>query len=160
MVKNVLSFAPVIEIPNHLVGEVRSKLAYVDEWITGARIAEDGGQIDLDLREIADEKRSAEIEEKVQRVVAEMAKGAFQPKVEVLEDFLDRPVPYQADPMDELLASGEVFLEDTGIYTLGPLVTRLVDYFEGRFLALADYFGAEPYRFPTLIPAKLLDRVD
>jgi seryl-tRNA synthetase len=160
MTKYVLSFAPVVEIPDHLIGEVRSKLAYVDEWITGARISEDGRAIDLDLSQAADAERAAEIEEKVQRVVAEMAKGAIQPKVEVLEDYMDRPIPYQADPMDDLVARGEVYQEENGIYTLGPLVTRLIDYFESHFLLLADHFDAEPYRFPTLISAKMLDRVD
>jgi prolyl-tRNA synthetase len=58
--------------------------------------------------------------------------------------------------MVELLARAEVSQEANGIYTLGPLVTRLVDYFEGRFLELADHFVAQPYRFPTLIPAAYL----
>jgi hypothetical protein len=35
-----------------------------------------------------------------------------------------------------------------------------VDYFEGHFGALADYFDANPYRFPTLIPAAYLGRVN
>jgi seryl-tRNA synthetase len=132
----------------------------VDETIAGARIAEDGEQIDLDLKKAVDNQQATEIEAKVQRVVEEMAKGAIQPKVEVLEDFMDRKVLYQADPMEELLRQGEVYQEETGIYTLGPLVTRVVEYFEGRFLDLADHFGAEPYRFPTLMSAKFLDRVN
>jgi seryl-tRNA synthetase len=160
MPKVKLSFTPVIELPPHLIGEVTSKLAYVDECIAGARIAEDGSQIDLDLRDAIDAQRAVEIEAKVQRVVEDMAKGAIVPKVEVLEDFLDRPVPYRADPMEALLARGEVTKEETGIYSLGPLLTRLVEYFEGRFLELADHFNAEPYRFPTLISARFLDRVD
>jgi len=43
---------------------------------------------------------------------------------------------------------------------LGPLLTRLIDYFESRFLELADSFAAAPHRFPTLIPAKYLERVN
>jgi seryl-tRNA synthetase len=160
MTKATLSFAPVIELPSHLIGEVTSKLAYVDEYIAGASIADDGGQIDLELREAVDAERASEIEAKVQRVVEEMAKGAIIPKVEILEDVLDRPVPYLKDPMEELFARGEVSQEETGIYTLGPLVTRVVEYFEGHFLDLADHFNAEPYRFPTLISARFLDRVD
>jgi seryl-tRNA synthetase len=147
MAKTTLSFAPVIELPSHLIGEVTSKLAYVDECIAGARIA-------------VDARRAAEIEAKVQRVVEEMAKGAIVPKVEFLEDFLDRPVPYRKDPMEELLAHGEVFQEETGIYTLGPLLTRLIGFFEDRFIELAEHFNAKPYRFPILISARFLDRVD
>jgi seryl-tRNA synthetase len=40
------------------------------------------------------------------------------------------------------------------------LITRLIEFFEARFLDLADSFGAAPYRFPTLIPARYLERVN
>jgi seryl-tRNA synthetase len=62
--------------------------------------------------------------------------------------------------MVELIKRGEISQEATGIYALGPLVTRLIDYFESRFLELAEVFGAQPYRFPTLIPARYLERVN
>lgn len=61
--------------------------------------------------------------------------------------------------MAELLSSGEVSQEATGIYTLGPLLTRLIAHFESIFVDLAGEFGAQPYRFPTLIPARYLERV-
>jgi seryl-tRNA synthetase len=62
--------------------------------------------------------------------------------------------------MDELLARGEVVEEETGVFTLGPLLSRLIDYFESRFLELAAHFDAQPYRFPTLMSARFLSRVD
>ena len=34
-----INITPVYSIPEHLVGEVQSKLAYVDEWIVRARVA-------------------------------------------------------------------------------------------------------------------------
>jgi seryl-tRNA synthetase len=104
-------------------------------------------------------ERRADLEEKVQRVVSSMAKGAIKPKVQILEDHMDRTLPYQNDPMPELIARGEVYQEETGIYTLGPLPTRLVDYFERQFIALAESFGAVPYRFPTLISAHQMERI-
>ena len=154
------SILPVVVIPAHLVGQIQSKMAYVDEAIRGAEISADGTQIVLHLVAGLEPGRLSEIEEKVQRVVEEMAKGAIQPRVEVLEDYSERPVFYQQDPMTELLARGEVSEESKGIYLLGPLVTRLVEFFESRFLLLAAEFHAEPYRFPTLISAKMLDRVN
>ncbi len=155
-----LKIIPVVPIPSHLVGQIEAKLAYVDEALRGAEITPDGSEIVLTLAADLDSGQLARIENKVQRVVEEMAKGAIQPKVEVLVDHSDRPVFYDQDPMDELLARGEVSEEAKGIYLLGPLVTRLVQFFESRFLLLADEFGAEPYRFPTLISAKMLDRVN
>jgi seryl-tRNA synthetase len=155
-----LKITPEVNIPAHLAGEIQSKLAYVDEAIHSAQVKENGAEIFLSLRHPLDEARSGAVEAKVQRVVEEMAKGAIQPRVEVLEDFSDRPVYFHEDPMAELLARGEVYEEETGVYSLGPLVTRLVEFFESRFLILADEFDARPYRFPTLISAKMLDRVD
>ena len=155
-----LSLAPSLPIPEHLIGEVQSRLAYVDEWITAARVGAGGDEIRLHLRQPADQARREALEEKVQRVVESMVKGAFKPKVQILEDYLDRPVPYCDDPMAELLRRGEASQEAGGIFSLGPLVTRLIDYFEGHFLELAGSFEAAPYRFPTLIPARYLERVN
>jgi hypothetical protein len=156
----ILTFVPAVPIPDYLVGEVQSKLAYVDETIENARVSTSGDRIELKLRQPANADRQAELQEKVQRVVISMAKGAFKPKTQVLEDHLDRPVPYHKDPMRELSTRGEISQEANGIFSLGPLLTRLIDYFESRFLELADTFEAAPYRFPTLIPAKYLERVN
>ncbi len=151
---------PAIPIPDHLIGEVQSRLAYVDEWIASATVDSTGDRISLHLRQPADQARQAELVEKVQRVVTSMVEGAIKPKVLVLEDHMGRPVPYHADPMVDLLGLGEVIRETEGIFGLGPLVTRLINYFESLFLELADSFEAKPYRFPTLIPAAHLGRVN
>lgn len=151
---------PSLTIPEYMVGEVQSRLAYVDEWVREAEVSTNGERITLHLYQEADHNREREIEEKVQRVVISMVKGAIKPKVQVLEDHLDRPVPYRGDPDADLLAHGELSQEAEGIFTMGPLITRLIDYFESRFLELADTFEAEPYRFPTLIPANYLERVN
>lgn len=151
-----LHITPATQIPAHLIGQVQSKLAYVDEAIGAARVAADGASIELDLREKAD---AASVEAKVQRVVAEMAGGGI-PKVEVLEDYLQRSTSYKIDPMTELEARGEVSREASGIYCLGPLLSKLIAYFEGYFMELAAEFGAAPQRFPTLISAEKLGRVN
>jgi acyl carrier protein len=148
-----------LEIPDHLVGEVQSKLAYVDEDIVSGYVPAAGDEVILNLKRLVDGGRRAEIETKVQRVVTSMVQGAFRPKVQILEDYLNRPVPCSSDPNAELLEHGEIFQEATGIFTLGPLVTRLIAFFEKQFVDLANSFGAVPYRFPTLIPARLLERV-
>ena len=157
---NRISLVPALPVPDHLVGEVQSKLAYVDEWISKAEVTPSGKEIILHLRRPAGPVRQSELEEKVQRVIHTMVKGAFKPKIQVLEDHLDRPVPYCEDPMAELVARREISQEADGIFSLGPLVTRLIDYFETRFLELAGSFEALPYRFPTLIPARYLERVN
>jgi seryl-tRNA synthetase len=155
-----LVLTPSVTIPDHLVGEVQSKLAYVDEAIVGAVVADAGNKITLRLDHPEAPERQAELAEKVQRVVNTMVKGSFKPKVQVLEDHLGRPVPNLLDPMPELQARGEINQEANGIYSLGPLLSRLIDFFESHFIDLADSFHAPPYRFPTLIPASYLERVN
>ncbi len=155
-----LELAPAAPIPAHLVGEVQSKLAYVDERILRAEVAPGGDRISLTLEGRPDPAARQLLEEKVQRVVTTMTRGAIQPKVQVLEDYFTRPAPYRQDPTAALLASGDIFQEAEGIYALGPRVTGLIEYFERRFLELADSFQAAPYRFPTLIPARYLERVN
>lgn len=158
--EHVFEIIPALTIPDYLVGEVQAKLAYVDEAISGAHITSGGDCIRLDLNQPCDEPQRLELEEKVQRVVTSMVKGAYKLKVQVLEDYLERPLPYAYNPMDELLARGEVSQETAGVFSLGPLLARLINYFEGHFLNLAASFGAAPYRFPTLIPARYLERVN
>lgn len=155
-----INISPVYPIPEFLVGEVQSKLAYVDEWIEQAKVAPTGDRITLSLRHQAGQTRQEELEKKVQAVVSAMVKGAFRPKVQVLEDYSNRPVPYFADPHDELMSRGELSQEADGIFTLGPMVSKLIGYFESRFLQLAGSFGAQAHRFPALIPARYMERVN
>lgn len=157
MPERKLSITPAVQIPAHLVSQVQTRLAYVDETIASAKVSDDGGRIDLELHA---SRPAADLETKVQRVVAEMAKGAIKPKVEVLEDYLNRPVPFASDPMIELAARGEISQEANGIYSLGSLLTRLISVFEEYFVELALELGAQPRRFPTLISAEKLGRVN
>jgi seryl-tRNA synthetase len=43
---------------------------------------------------------------------------------------------------------------------LGPLLTGLIEFFEKQFISLADSFDAVPHRYPILIPARYLERVN
>ena len=160
MAEHSLDIKPSIDIPAYLTGEVQSKLAYVDERIRSARVSPGGDLINLVLNQPVTAQQRDEIDAKVQRVVSTMVEGTLKPKIQVLEDYLDRPVPYHADPHPELLSSGQISQEAQGIFAFGPLLTRVMEYFEGIFLDLAGKFGAEPYRFPTLIPARYLERVN
>jgi seryl-tRNA synthetase len=154
----LLEIEPEVAIPEFLTGEIQSKLAYADEHILAAQVKSD--HITLKTNPLASSEIQADLVNKVQRIVTSMAKGAINPKIQILEDHLDRPVPYDQDPLQELIQTGEISQESDGIYTLGPLLTRLISYFESQFIALADTFSATPYRFPTLIPARYLERVN
>lgn len=160
MSKYKLEIIPSIPIPDYLIKEVQSKFAYVDEHIEQAEIDPNGMLIHLQLHQAISDETKKDLEKKIQRVITSMVKGAIPPRAEVLEDNFDLPVPCQLDVNEQLMSFGEIKQESNGVFSLGPLVTRLIDYFEKRFIALADFFEAQPYRFPVLIPARYLERVN
>jgi seryl-tRNA synthetase len=155
---NTITFEPIIAIPEFLTREIESKLAYVDQQIRKARVSEN--LITLETQTQESPERQSLLIEKVQQVVESMAKGAIRLRVQVLEDHLDRPVPNKEDPTPELIRRGDIFQESQGVFIMGPLLDRLITFFESKFIALADSFNAAPYRFPNLIPAQFLEKVN
>lgn len=149
-----------MRIPDFLVGDVQSRLAYVDEAIAAVAVAADGTSIRLSSQQELALDQLAAIESKFGRVIQAMVPGAVRPRAKVLEDQLDRPVPNAQDPLPSLVEKGEVVEEGSGIVVLGPTMSALIDLFERRFLELAHSFGAVGYRFPALISPELLERVE
>jgi len=147
-------------VPEYLTGDLQSRLAYLDERLERASVAPEGDRVVLSFGSLPDSAQIQAVEAKVRRVIEAMVRGAVRPREKVLEDRLDRPVPSKVDPMPALAERGEVVPEEKGVAVLGPLLARLMDFFEIAFLDLARGFGARPYRFPTLISAELLDRVE
>lgn len=147
-------------VPEYLTGDLQSRLAYLDERLERASVAPEGDRVVLSFGSLPDSAQIQAVEAKVRRVIEAMVRGAVRPREKVLEDRLDRPVPSKVDPMPALAERGEVVPEEKGVAVLGPLLAQLMDFFEIAFLDLARGFGARPYRFPTLISAELLDRVE
>lgn len=158
--RNELVFAPSAHIPPHLIDEIVPKLAYIDEAVVSAKITPQGEQVTMRVKAGTTSGQLTEIERKTQQVISKVVENDFKPRIKVLEDHLDRESPYQLDPMAELVSSGELRQEQSGVYAFGPLLAGLIDFFESQFIELADHFQARPYRFPTLIPAQDLERVN
>ncbi len=159
MTKSKLTIVPEIEIPEFLVREIQAKLAYIDELVSEAIIGPGSEGIVLTMRETVEDNYVERLRAKVNHLVASMADGAFEPRLSVLENYLDRPVSSIDDPMEELYRRREVVREGSGFYILGPLLSSLVDFFEKRVIDVAEKFGAKPYRFPSLISPAYLEKV-
>ncbi|MCJ7695130.1 MAG: hypothetical protein MUO40_06850 [Anaerolineaceae bacterium] len=155
-----LNIVTLIPIPPFIIGEVLSKLAYVDELIESASIRPDGSSVHLEFKAEPSPVQITKITNKVHEVIDIMAKNARPPRIKVLEDESNRLTPFKQDPMEDLLRTNEVFIEDEGLLLLGPLMSTLINFFESKFLYLAEQLNATAYKFPTLIPAKYLDRVN
>lgn len=153
-----LSLDPVV--PDFLVDQVQSKMAYLDEAVQRAVVSPDGSCMTLYMNRDLDVETQAALEAKIGRILEGMVSGALKPRTKILENELDRKLPYDHDPMETLLDTGQVYKEGRGMYVLGPLVAGLVAYFEKECIDLAGSFNAHPYRFPVLISPTLLERVD
>jgi hypothetical protein len=150
----------VQKIPEHLIPEVGSKLAYLDELVQSGKACPDGETVELKFTQAIDASRVDSIKSKVFRLVDSMIRDAYKPKALIIEDHLNRKSKYEQNPIPELLARNELFKEGEGIYSFGPLLTGLINFFERKFQAVASEFGAKSYRFPTLIPAAFLEKVN
>jgi seryl-tRNA synthetase len=160
MTENLLEFELDTPIPDYLTGEIAAKLAYVDEAIQKGSVSPDGRKISLQVKMDMGRSQRDEIVRKARQVVDGILGNAFKPHVQVLEDHLYRKTCSTNDPMEALLEKGEISREANGVYAFGPLLTKLIAYFETLFTDLAASFDAKPYRFPTLIPAGYLERVN
>jgi seryl-tRNA synthetase len=154
-----LSIIPDLEIPEFLTKEIGAKLAYVDDTIFDAKVSADLDGIVLHLTEEPSKARREYLIEKTNLVVSSLVKGAFEPHLRVVVDKTGRDFSYGEDPMDTLARMREVVIEGHGYYTLGPMMSGLLEYFEEQYLAVAVEMGARPYRFPALISPAYLEKV-
>lgn len=147
------------DIPDFLVREVRSKLAYADEAIASVELKPAQRLVRLKLRRTAASVDLTALHAKVTKVVDSLMAGARPPEIKILFDELARPVPFDEPPMDLLEAAGELVEETTGVYSIGPRLASIMQYFEAQLNGMAAEFGARPYSFPALIPATFLEKV-
>jgi seryl-tRNA synthetase len=153
-----LEFPQNPPVPHFLLKDVLSKLAYVDEGVKSAKISSSGDLITLELRSSAPADLWPKLADRVGTLVKAMAENAFEPEFRILEQH-SHPAANQIDPMAELLARREVVKEGPGYFVLGPLLTGLVTCVERRILEVADEMGASQYRFPALISANYMEKV-
>ncbi|MBF0215268.1 MAG: hypothetical protein HQM00_17200 [Magnetococcales bacterium] len=149
---------PLVEVPGFLRGDLYAKMAYVDELVVRVTPDPSGGML-FRLRREPDATEKEALIRKVQRVTRLLVETTREPMIKIVEDYMDRPVHCRVDPMEALLASGEVVQTDAGLFSLGPKVASLCRYFENRLFEVGLSQGAGIHRFPALVPAAFLDRI-
>ncbi len=154
-----LELDPGIVVPEWLASEVCFRLPWVDERIGSAEVVPGGGTITLTLRRVVPKEELGRLEHQARRLVRSMVEGARSPRVEIHEEHRPGPAVRHRDPLPELLARHEAARQDDGVYTLGPLPSRVAAWFDRRFEAIAEALDAPPYRVPALISAAFLERV-
>jgi seryl-tRNA synthetase len=145
-------------VPAFLISDVQSKLAYLDQRLVAANLLEDGKTFEISPATPLDGEVIDELRARIQLMVVTMTEDAFEPELKVLDEH-NGTMPFGEDPMPALVARREVLEEGTGFYALGPLLTSVVDYLDGRVRKIASELGARPYRFPALINPAYLEKV-
>ena len=145
-------------IPDWLVRDVESRLAFIDEDVVGATIVDRGRAMRLLLRPGADPARQPVIAARAQRLHATMSK-AIEPRVRIVDELRTSPPGCGCDADALLVESRELHEEVGGVAVLGPTLAMLVDALDERLVALTRRLQAVPYRFPALIDPALLERL-
>ena len=146
-------------LSEHLRGELRAKLAFVDQRISGATLDRENSTIHVEFSQALGDREISGIKDKVDQVLAAMVDHEFEPEIRILEDHSRTKFSCTQDPMPGLVAGRDVLPEGKGVFAFGPLLARLVDRFEDKMKSIAGDFGAAPYRFPSLISPGYLERV-
>lgn len=69
-----------------------------------------------------------------------------------------REALHRESALERLLADDELKAEGRGLMVLGNRVSRLMEYFDTKFLEFADSLGAERREYPALMAADILDK--
>ena len=154
MPNSTIEIIPSPSVPVYLINDVLSKLAYIDECVTSAEISAAGDQIRLRLSSQCDGPREQELQRRVQLLVTTMSQDGFEPELQIIEDH-PRDLFAGPDPLPQLLARREVVQEGPGYFVLGPLLTSVVAYVEGRLIDIATSIGAAALKIPSADLAEL-----
>ncbi|MFQ5489958.1 MAG: hypothetical protein ACE5GE_04485 [Phycisphaerae bacterium] len=149
-------------VPADLLDEVQSKLQYAAAGTCDLRIDPANAAVVTYRIDRTHQRRVAPeaIADKITRVVRSVVKGHTPPSTETFVDRRDAPIPAGQDPMPWLLQQGHVFQLGTGQYGMGPLVVRLMAYFDHLFGELAAPFGPTEHAFPAMISTRAMARCD
>jgi seryl-tRNA synthetase len=147
-----------LKMPEELSDDFLSKLHYVSEFITEFELISDASsdQVRFQLLPGHEEERT-KIASQIVEVARKMCGAYRRVETKVLAQ-RERAVTFRDDPHPLLQARGDLFYFGQGRYGFGPRLVELLNFFDARLLQLAESFSAEPYQFPTLIGADLLER--
>ncbi|MEM9763735.1 MAG: hypothetical protein AAF968_14710 [Pseudomonadota bacterium] len=143
-----------------LSDELRKKLYYVSPEIVGFELIQDGSEIsgvDLTLSEpVEAQQLGSKINSLIETELR--TQRAMEPRVIWRSPHsLDR---YHPDMFQQLLDDDMVFEAGSGLVSLASPLIKLMDYLDERIREFTKReFGAEEYRYPTLIQTKTLDKV-
>jgi seryl-tRNA synthetase len=143
-------------IPDELIDEFLKRIPYVSEGIRNVRLLNGAKQVSFDLQpgfESQQEVVASRISEIAGKLLLNYRPGTSR----ILAKRNVLPTSYREDPHPQLQEQGDILGFGRGRFGLGPKLVRLINFFEKHSLAMAAHFQADPYTFPALIGADVLD---
>src|SRR5688572_2454377 len=85
-------------VPEFLIGDVRNRLAYLDEQVKAATISPDGSTVVVVVDAEIGPARRAELSARIQTIVSALADEPYEPPVRVIEE-QSHAHSFRDDPM-------------------------------------------------------------
>ena len=154
-----------VDVPEHLrsvrPADIERGIYFLDERIRDFTLTADDGRltaITIALSDDADPGAADEVREKLIRSLDRQAGNRRRiPQREVWTTDV-RAAGIEPDMYGQLERLGSVFRAGEGQVAIGYPMTKLVEYFDQRFRAMATGEGADEYVYPTMIPTSVIAR--
>lgn len=145
-------------MPEEVAKDFLSKLHYVSEALEEFDLAADERNR-VRFSVIAGNEGKADlIAARIVEVAQKMSQTYRRAESKILVSRTCRDSLFNQDPHPLLIEQGELFEYGAGRFGLGPMLLRLIEFFDGHLCRIAQKFSAPPFQFPSLIGADALDR--
>jgi len=139
--------------------EVERRLFFLSADIVGFELAEDEGRIHEIVFRTTRPAEAAALGDKLAHVIEKDIAGRLHVPSKVLWHQGERRAAHPG-VYEDMLAGGLVFESGEGQVALGGPVVALMDHFDAAITRIvASRFGAAEFRYPTLIPTHVLEKV-
>jgi hypothetical protein len=146
-------------LPSKFSAESRKALAekifHVSSGIRDIRFG-DGGTLEVTLE---NSEAASSVEQKLDRLIQRFAEFDFAPAERILYEAPGHLGAAFQDPTDPLLATGAIVKLGEGQFALTGTALDLLDYFDTSVKEIGNEFGAQEYRYPTIIPIRAMQRI-
>lgn len=147
-------------LPSDLSGEayetLKEKLFYASEAIQAVELVGDG----LLRLELVDKPGATSVEDKIDKTIQRFVARGNPPPQRIMHMEPGTKTEPDGEVTEKLLRSGAIIKLGEGQFALTGIALELLDYFDRDIRNLGESFGAQEYRYPTIIPIRAMQRIN